>query len=150
MSRFLSFTLVSLITATTSFAVDAQISKGFEHFYNLEYDQAISEFRALIAKQPDNPNYHNHLAQAILYREMFRAGALESELVSGTNPFIRRDKVNASPEATAQFDQEIAKSMSLSQAVIAKNANDVPALYSLGVAHGLRANYNFLVRKASM
>jgi tetratricopeptide (TPR) repeat protein len=139
--------LIPLIAGALS-AVDVQMPKGFEHFYNLEYDQAISEFRALIEKQPDNPNYHNHLAQAILYREMFRAGALESELVSGTNPFIRRDKVNTSSEAAAQFDQEIAKSMSLSQAVISKNANDKTALYSLGVAHGLRANYNFLVRKA--
>jgi tetratricopeptide (TPR) repeat protein len=150
MNRLFHILAFLLAVASPSYAVDAQMSKGFEHFYNLEYDQAISEFRALIAKQPDNPNYHNHLAQAILYREMFRAGALESELVSGTNPFIRRDKVNTSPEAAAQFDQEIATSMSLSQAVIAKNANDVPALYSLGVAHGLRANYNFLVRKAWM
>jgi tetratricopeptide (TPR) repeat protein len=150
MSRFVPLVTLLLLLNTASFAVNTQISKGFEHFYNLEYDQAISEFKALIAKQPENANYHNHLAQAILYREMFRAGALESELVSGTNPFIRRDKVNASPEAAAQFDQEIGKSMSLSQAVLAKNANDQAALYSLGVAHGLRANYNFLVRKAWM
>jgi tetratricopeptide (TPR) repeat protein len=142
--------LLLFVTATASLAVEPQMTKGFEHFYNLEYDQAIAEFRGLVAKQPDNPNYHNHLAQAILYREMFRAGALESELVSGTNPFIRRDKVNASPEAAAQFDKEINTSISLAQAAIANNPNDTGALYSLGVAHGLRANYNFLVRKAWM
>ena len=97
MSRLFQLFALVIAGATSSFAVDAQMLKGFEHFYNLDYDQAIAEFRALVAKQPDNPNYHNHLAQAILYREMFRAGALESELVSGTNPFIRRDMVNASP-----------------------------------------------------
>jgi tetratricopeptide (TPR) repeat protein len=137
-----------LIAAVPLFGVEDPASKGFEHFYNLEYDQSIAEFRQLTAREPDNPNFHNHLAQAILYREMFKAGALESELVSGTNPFIRRDKVNANPEASAQFDQEVNQSTSLSQAAIAKNANDTAALYSLGVAHGLRANYNFLVRKA--
>jgi hypothetical protein len=40
--------------------------------------------------------------------------------------------------------------MTLSQARIAKNDKDIGALYALGVAHGLRANYNFLVRKAWM
>jgi tetratricopeptide (TPR) repeat protein len=139
-----------LLNVVAAFAVDAPMAKGFEHFYNLEYDQAIKEFRDLISKQPDNANYHNHYAQAVLYREMFRAGALESELVSGSNPFIRREKVNATAEATAQFDEAINKSMSLSQEKLKSNANDVPALYSLGVAHGLRANYNFLVRKAWM
>lgn len=141
---------ILLLSVSAAFAVDAPMAKGFEHFYNLEYDQAIREFRDLIGKQPENPNYHNHYAQAVLYREMFKAGALESELVSGNNPFIRRDKVNASPEATAQFDDAINKSISLSQERLKTNADDKDALYALGVAHGLRANYNFLVRKAWM
>jgi tetratricopeptide (TPR) repeat protein len=38
--------------------------------------------------------------------------------------------------------------MELCQARLAKNPRDTAALYALGVAHGLRANYNFLVRKA--
>jgi tetratricopeptide (TPR) repeat protein len=151
MIRLLSFIAVLVPgVAVASPVVDGPIAKGFEHFYNLEYDQAIREFRELIGKQPENANYQNHYAQAVLYREMFRAGALESELVSGNNPFIRRDKVNASPEATAQFDEAINKSISLSQEQLKTNANDTGALYTLGVAHGLRANYNFLVRKAWM
>lgn len=131
-------------------AAESRLSKGFEHFYNLEYEQAIEEFREGIAKEPNNPNAHNHLAQAVLYREMFRAGALESELVSGTNPFIRRERVTASAESVALFDGAINTAMKLSQARIAKDEKDSGALYSLGVSHGLRANYNFLVRKAWM
>lgn len=126
----------------------AQLSPGFQHFYNLEYEESIASFKALVQKEPENPNYHNHVAQAILYREMFKAGALESELVSGTNPFIKREKINASTEATDQFQASLGKAMSLSQARIDKNPNDVKALYALGVAYGLRANYNFLVNKA--
>jgi tetratricopeptide (TPR) repeat protein len=125
-------------------------SKGFEHFYNLEYDDAIREFKAQISREPENPNGYNHLAQAVLYREMFKAGALESELVSGGNPFLRRERIQASAEAAKTFDESLAKSMSLSQARISANPKDTAALYALGVAHGLRANYNFLVRKAWM
>ena len=129
---------------------DPLIQKGFDHFYNLEYDEASAAFRQYIAKHPDEPRGYNHLAQAILYREMYRTGALETELVSGNNPFLRRPKMNPSPEDQKEFDDAIRRSMELSQARLKENPRDTQALYTLGVAHGLRANYNFLVRKAWM
>jgi tetratricopeptide (TPR) repeat protein len=144
------FRLLCVLAACAASAAEPQLGKGFEHFYNLEYDQAIVEFRAAVAREPQNPNAYNHLAQTILYREMFHAGALESELVSGSNPFIRRDKINASPEAVKNFNDAIGKAMGLAQERITKNDKDTGALYSMGVSHGLRANYNFLVRKAWM
>lgn len=126
------------------------VSRGFEHFYNLEYDQALSDFEAVLAQNPQDANFHNHIAQTVLYRAMFRAGALESELVTGANPFLRRDKVNPTPADQKRFDDAISASLSLSQAALKSHPDDPRALYSLGVAYGLRANYNFLVRKAWM
>jgi tetratricopeptide (TPR) repeat protein len=40
--------------------------------------------------------------------------------------------------------------MALSKARLSQDPKDTKALYTLGVAYGLRANYNFLVRKAWM
>jgi tetratricopeptide (TPR) repeat protein len=137
-----------LAGAAAALAEDPPVSKGFEYFYNLQYDESIAEFNRQVAEQPKEPAGYNHLAQAILYRNMFRAGALESELVSGSNPFLRRSKVDASPEDQRKFDQAIGRAMELAQATLKRNPNDTPALYALGVSYGLRANYNFLVRKA--
>jgi tetratricopeptide (TPR) repeat protein len=128
----------------------APLAEGFEAFYNLDYDTALREFQAAVARNPNDAQARNHVAQTVLYREMFRAGALESELVSGGNPFLRRDKVEPSPASVQLFDLSINKAMELTQARIDKNPNDKEALYTQGVAHGLRANYNFLVRKAWM
>jgi len=125
-------------------------SSGLDHFYNLEYDQAIADFEDEIAAKTDLAASYNHLAMAILFREMLRCGALESELVSGTNPFLRRAKMNPSLEDQRAFDDAIRKSMDLSQARLSSDPKDVAACYRLGVAYGLRANYNFLVRKAWM
>lgn len=136
--------LLALLVASQ----DPLIQKGFEHFYNLEYDEAIAVFRQYIQRHPEEPRGYNHLAQSVLYREMLRAGALETELVSGNNPFLRRPKMNPSAEDQKQFDDAIRRSIELSQARLRQNDRDTQALYTLGVAHGLRANYNFLVRKA--
>ncbi|HET8548579.1 MAG TPA: hypothetical protein VFL57_11265, partial [Bryobacteraceae bacterium] len=141
------------VVATLAIAVCAMaapLPKGFDHFYNLEYDDALREFQSAVAADPNDPSRHTHVAQTVLYRELFRAGALESELVSRGNAFLRRPNVNPRPESAKLFETHIGKAMELANARLREDANDRNALYALGVAHGLRANYNFLVRKGWM
>jgi tetratricopeptide (TPR) repeat protein len=128
--------------------IDPESVRGFDHFFNLEFEQAIGVFRSTITAQPQAAGPRNHLAQAILYRELLKAGALETELVTGGNAFLRREKMNPSLADEAEFDQAIADAMRLSQAALDKNSADTAALYTMGVAYGLRGNYNFLVRKS--
>jgi tetratricopeptide (TPR) repeat protein len=137
-----------LLAANGLRAQDAPISEGYDHFYNLEYEDAIRSFTAETDQTPDNPNAWNHLAHAILYRAMFRSGALESELVTGSNPFLHRDKVKITDAEHEQFDGAIRQAMQLSQSRLLEQPDDPRSLGALGVSYGLRANYNFLVRKA--
>jgi len=124
------------------------IDEGFTHFYNLDYDQAIAVFEKAIARYPGLPDLHNHLAQTLIFREMFRNGALESELVSGSNSFLRRPKLNPSPETEKRILDEIAAAMALADARLKRNPNDTAAMYASGIALGLRSNYFWVVKKA--
>jgi len=101
-----------------------------------------------VRANPEDAESHNHLAHAILYREMLRSGALESELVSGTNPFLRREKMKPSIEDQQRFEQAVQKSMELTTLALSRKPNDTNAMYLQGVAYGLRGNFNFLVKKA--
>jgi tetratricopeptide (TPR) repeat protein len=138
------------VGTTALVAAEPQLSRGWEHFYNLEYDRALHEFQQQAAREPSDPDAHNHVAHAVLYREMHLAGALESELVSGSNPFLRRERLAASAESAKLFNQALATAMELAQDRLKSAPNDTGAMYSLGVSHALRANYNFLVRKSWM
>jgi len=124
------------------------VEQGFDHFYNLEYDEAVAAFEKSIAVNPSSPDLHNHLAQTLVFREMYRNGALESELVSGNNSFLRRPKLNPSPETEKRFLDEVAKARELSEALLKKNPNDTAALYAQGIAYGLRSNYFWVVKKS--
>lgn len=124
------------------------MNPGFSAFYNNDFDQAMAYFRQAIKAQPNDPDQYNYLAQSILYQEMLRDGALESQLVTGNNPFLRRPKMEITPADKQQFNACISKSLSLSESALAKNPRDLDALYALGVAHAMRANYLFLVEKA--
>ncbi len=126
----------------------SSVDSGYDHFYNLEYPEAIADFERAIAQHPEDPELHNHLAQAIVFEEMYRDGALESELVSGNNAFLRRPKLNPSPATERLFLDEVQRAMSLAQARLAQNPKDTAALYALGISYGLRSDYYWVVKKA--
>lgn len=140
--------VLGLGAATALMGSSPLVTQGFDHFYNLEYPEAIADFEKAIAQNPDDPELHNHLAQTLVFQEMFRNGALESEMVSGNNSFLRRPKMEPDPVTEKRFLDEVAKAMSLANAQLAKNQNDAKAYYALGVSYGLRSNYYWVVKKS--
>src|SRR5438105_14596743 len=146
--RFVLGGFLSVLCLFAQQAAWRTYDSAFNHFYNLEYDQAIAELEKGAAAEPNSPDLHNYIAQCIQFREMFKVGALESELVTGNNSFLRRPKIDTTPEVEKRFFDEIGKAMSLAEARVKANPNDTRALYALGVTYGLRGNWNFLVRKA--
>jgi len=130
--------------------ITPEILRGFDHSNNIEYEEALAVFRRAVAADPNDSHRYNYVAQAILYSAMLKAGALESELVSGTNPFFRRERMNPSPEEQQGFDTAIRNAFTKAQARVEANPKDANAQYSLAITYGLRANYSFLVRKAWM
>ena len=139
--------LAAFCLATRLYAGNSLVDEGYEHFYNLEYDQALADFDQAIAKDPNDPDLHNHAAETVVFHEMFRDGALESQLVTGNNSLLRRAKLNPLPETQRRFLGEIQKALDLEQARLRRNPNDTVALYAMGITYGLRANYYFLVQK---
>jgi predicted Zn-dependent protease len=142
-----------LLLASSGFAApyyprDPLTIPGFVAFYNNQYGEAYAYFKTNLRANPNDPDSYNHLAQTILYRELFRDGALESEMVSGNNPFLHSAKLSISPEAKEEFAACIQHSLQLSSASLERDPDDAHALYSAGVAHGLKSNYSFLVEKA--
>jgi tetratricopeptide (TPR) repeat protein len=120
---------------------------GFQHFYNLEYDEALAAFLAQAERTPTSPDAYNHIAQTILWKEMYRAGMLSSEFIGGTQ-FIRQPKLVLNEDQEKRFQDALTRAMTLSQERLATDPNDSAALYSIGVSYGLRANYSFVVKKA--
>jgi tetratricopeptide (TPR) repeat protein len=144
----LKLALLLALVASPLGGQETLTDQGYANFYNLEFDQAIAVFENGIAQNPGLPDLHNHLAQTLIFREMLRNGSLESELVSGSNSFLRRPKLNPSPETEKRILDEIAKAMALADARLKKNPNDTAAMYAEGISYGLRSNYYWVVKKS--
>ncbi|MGD0001043.1 MAG: tetratricopeptide repeat protein [Bryobacteraceae bacterium] len=134
--------------APSARAQDPLIEAGFEHFYNLEYGASIAIFQQAIKAAPEDASRYNHLAEAVLFGMMYRSGALESQMVTGGNPFLRRPKMEPTSEEQRLFTSSIDKVLDLTGRTLANNPNDEDALYAEGVALGFRGTYDYLVRKA--
>ncbi len=146
MRAFLPLALLAALSPLSG--ADTLVNRAFDHFYNLEYPEAIRLFEEAIAHSPEDPALHNHLAQTLVFQEMFRNGALESELINGNNSFLRRPKLNPSPETEQRFLGEVDKALALAGERLKENPNDTAALYAEGISYGLRSNYFWVVKKS--
>jgi tetratricopeptide (TPR) repeat protein len=119
---------------------------GFLQFYNLEYDKALAVFTADAARTPSDPDIYNHIAQTILYREMYRAGMLSSDFFMGTK-FVHQPKLVLSDADDQQLHDALNRAIGLCEERLAAKPDDTAALYAKGVSFGLRGNYLFIVKK---
>ena len=51
---------------------------AFDHFYDMDYDASVQEFTLIHKRHPDDPDAVNHLLTVVLFRELYRIGALSS------------------------------------------------------------------------
>ena len=129
---------------------DAATRRGFDHFYNLEYDKAIQEFESALKAHPNDPFAVNHLLSAVTFKELYRIGALDTESYARDSFLSRKPLYPPDPAVRDRVKQLTDQSLALSQARLDKNPNDVDALYARGIAKGMRATYMGMAEKAWM
>lgn len=126
---------------------DTYTRVGFDAFYSQEYDKAIHEFELSLQAHPDDPFAVNHLLSGVMFKEMYRIGALDSELYA-KEQFLASKQFPMDPKVKARIDELTQRALSLEEAKLKQNPNDADALYARGVTRGLHATYLALIEKA--
>ncbi len=120
---------------------DATTRKGFDNFYSLDYDKAIRDFEAALQAHPDDPFAVNHVLSAVIFKELLRVGALDTEAYASDNFLEKKYVQPLDPKVHERVEQLSSRSIQLCDGYLAKNPNDVNALYARGVARGLKTTY---------
>lgn len=120
---------------------DADTKKGFDYFYNLEYDKSIREFDTALQAHPNDPFAVNHVLSAVIFKELYRIGALDTEAYASDSFLNKKFLQPLDPKVHDRVNQLSAQSIDLSEKYLDKNPNDINALYARGVAKGLRSTY---------
>lgn len=129
---------------------EAALTQAYRAMYNLKFDEAFrqAESAKIIAK--DDPLPWVAEACAVLFREFDRLHILRSEMFASDATFDSRTPQTWQPASKAKFDQAIAGAEKLAQARLARNKNDVDALFALTLTNGLRADDAALIGKKNM
>jgi tetratricopeptide (TPR) repeat protein len=126
---------------------DAHTRAGFDYFCNLEYAKAIHEFEVALQEHPTDAFAVNHLLSGVMFKELYRIGALDSELYAKEG-FLHSKQYPIDPKAKERIRELSDRAMQLSDEKLKVNPNDVDALYARGVTRGLKATYTALIDKA--
>ncbi len=122
--------------------------KAVNHFYSLEYDQAIAAFEKLRDADPDNPARQNDVATAYFYKQLYMAGVLQGDLFSSSNKFFRTKKIQVDPAIEKPFWGATQAAIRSCEQRLKSDKTDEEALYTCGVAYATRSTYQGLIERS--
>ena len=149
---------IALLLASVAHATSPQadppsstlIQQGFQSMYNLDFARATQDFDAWQKLHPLDPMGPVSQAAALLFSEFHRLGVLESKLFVDDKTYEGRKKVDPDANIKAQFEQQLSHADQLSAAALAKDSNDVNALFAKVLALGLRSDYAALIERRDL
>lgn len=127
--------------------VDSLNSSAFGHFYNMEYERSIQEFTQVSQRHPSDPDAINHLLTAVLFRELYRIGALNAGEYANDS-FINSRHRPADPHVCDQVKSLVEQAENIEEKRLDANPKDVTALYARGVTRAQFATYTALIEHA--
>jgi tetratricopeptide (TPR) repeat protein len=126
---------------------DPLVDAAFEHFYNMDYDRSIQEFEKALDRRPNDPSAANHLLTAVLLRELYRMGAMNSGEYANDS-FIGEAHRTADAKVKERIKQLVERAEVLEEVQLKANPNNVDALYARGVTRAQFSLYTALVERA--
>jgi hypothetical protein len=126
---------------------DAQTDAAFDHFYNMDYDRATQGFEKFLEKHPDDPFAVNHLLTAVLMRDLYDTGAMNTGDYANDS-FIGHSPRPTEPKIKARIKELAQRAETLEEEELKQNPRDVNALYCRGVTRAQFAVYTGLVERA--
>ena len=136
-----------LTGSTGSAQHDPAVDAAFDHFYNMEYDRSIQEFEKIVDRRPNDPFAINHLLTAVLMRELYRMGAMNSGEYANDS-FVGDAHRTADPRVKDRIKQLVDRAEDLEEQELKTNPNGVDELYARGVTRAQFSLYTALVERA--
>jgi tetratricopeptide (TPR) repeat protein len=126
---------------------NAVTDAAYNHLYNMEYERAISEFEKNLDQHPNDPFAVNHLLSAILMRDLYETGGMNTGDYSNDS-FIGHAPRPTDPKIKERIKQLAARAESLEEQELKANPKDVEALYCRGVTRAQFAVYTGIIERA--
>jgi tetratricopeptide (TPR) repeat protein len=126
---------------------DSLNATAFDRFYNMDYDRSVQDFQKILDRHPDDAFAVNHLLTAVMFRELYRMGALNTADYANDS-FIGSAHHPADPKVKEQIKGLVERAEKLEEDKLKANPKDVDALFARGNTRAQFSTYTALVERA--
>src|ERR1700740_1778823 len=120
---------------------------GSEALFNLDYDEARKNFKAMADSFPNYPAGSQFLADTLWAETLYQSRRLQSSLYGDDQTFYSTGDDKVDPKIVEQFRALTRQARVLTEARLKQNPKDVEALYFLGAIEGLKASFEEAVER---
>jgi len=122
-----------------------QVREAHEHFYNLDYDGALSRFEAIRKANPQNPMAIDYVQMTLIFRELYHQDLLDTTYYAH-NSFLTSKREVDVPKATRDRIESLTnEAIALSNQQIKEDPRAKNAYFARGYARGMHAAFITLV-----
>ena len=126
---------------------DPLVIEAFQHFYNLDYPGAIGRFERVHDAHPGDPQATALLLDAVLFQELYRLDLLDTTFYANDGFLTGRHATVEDPKARDRILGLADEAVREADLRVAKNPNDVDALFARGWTRALKCTYVAMVER---
>jgi tetratricopeptide (TPR) repeat protein len=128
--------------------LDPVVRDGYEHFYILDFEGALSRFESVLKAHPQEPMAYGYVQMATVFRELYHQDLLDTTYYAHDS-FLTSKREVPVPAATRQRIEFLTNTgIKLCDDRIRVNPNDKDAYFARGYLRGIHAAFITLVDHA--
>ena len=128
--------------------IAAAESTGAQLLFDYDFEAAIEHYTRLSERFPEHPSGPYNLATTIWTRLAQRSNAIRGPSLRNDRFFSQEGRPTPTPEEDAAFHEQLEEAYRRGEALLARDPDDVEALYHLGASEALEAGWAVIVDRA--
>ena len=122
-------------------AYDPLVRDACLHFYNLDYDGALTRFDQVAKQHPDEPLAYGYLLMVTIFRELYHQDLLDTTYYAHDSFLTTQRRVDIPQPTRDRIEQLTNQVQSMVDQRLKANPNDKNAYFARGYARGLHAAF---------
>jgi tetratricopeptide (TPR) repeat protein len=125
-----------------------EVREAFQHFYSMDYNNALERFERIHREHPGDPMATDYLLDATLFRELNRLDLLDTTFYANDGFLTGKHTVVEDPHVRDRIRALTDEVNDEANAELKANPNNVDALFARGWAKAFVAIYDALVERS--
>ena len=121
--------------------LDPAVREAYQHFYNLDYDGAMTRFQKVLDAHPQDAMAVDYVLLCLAFRELYHQDLLDTTLYAHEGFLTSKRVAVEDPAVRAQIENLVNQAVSLSEQRLRTNSKDKDAYFTRGYARAIHAAY---------